>query len=410
MIGARKRGAFSPQPNAGQVLCSTLIRVLKASSFYPAYTKQFFSGNRQLSALSYKDQWQLLEDDMFAGIGVWRSALEPLGDFEVWEVVLNAEILQKTWAREHGVGYQEETWLQEIFLAQLRSFQPNLLFALAFDFLTPEVLSRFKREMPGLRVISYEGIAIGQPFRFAATDLMLSCAPFMLDVYRAAGMRTAVLGHGFDDRVLGLIGRADPQHAVSFVGGLSLGPKGHHARLEWLDAVARRVPVSLFLQIDHPVRLTLRYAKLIVLQPERRGRLREAMHQIPKVYRLHSASGGPRYGWRMFQVLAASRLTLNSHIDAAGNHAANMRLFEATGVGACLLTDWKPNLKEYFEIDKEVVAYRTVDECVEKIRFLVNQPAVTQAIGEAGQRRTLRDYNARDQIKAIAPALRNLLN
>ena len=43
-----------------------------------------------------------------------------------------------------------------------------------------------------------------------------------------------------------------------------------------------------------------------------------------------------------------------------------MRLFEATGSGACLVTDWKENLGELFEPDVEVVTYRSVAECVKK--------------------------------------------
>ena len=43
----------------------------------------------------------------------------------------------------------------------------------------------------------------------------------------------------------------------------------------------------------------------------------------------------------------------------AKSYANNMRLYEATGVGALLVTDWKENLGEMFEPGKEVVAYRS---------------------------------------------------
>jgi spore maturation protein CgeB len=75
------------------------------------------------------------------------------------------------------------------------------------------------------------------------------------------------------------------------------------------------------------------------------------------------------FGLDNFRILARSRITLNKHIDAAENDAGNMRLFEATGMGACLLTDWKPGLQEIFEPDVEVVAYKNIDECVEKVRL-----------------------------------------
>ena len=57
-------------------------------------------------------------------------------------------------------------------------------------------------------------------------------------------------------------------------------------------------------------------------------------------------------------------MTLNHHIDVAEAYAGNLRLFEATGVGTLLVTDWKKNLHEMFEAGKEVVTYRTPEECV----------------------------------------------
>ena len=69
-----------------------------------------------------------------------------------------------------------------------------------------------------------------------------------------------------------------------------------------------------------------------------------------------------------------------------------MRLYEATGVGTCLLTDWKPNLHELFEPDKEVVAYQSPEECVEKIKWLLEHPEERERIAQAGQARTLQKH------------------
>ncbi len=69
-----------------------------------------------------------------------------------------------------------------------------------------------------------------------------------------------------------------------------------------------------------------------------------------------------------------------------------MRLFEATGVGACLLTDRKDNLASLFEPDREVVTYGSAEEAVEKYRYLADNPRERATIAAAGQRRTLRDH------------------
>jgi spore maturation protein CgeB len=70
-----------------------------------------------------------------------------------------------------------------------------------------------------------------------------------------------------------------------------------------------------------------------------------------------------------------------------------MRLYEATGVGSCLLTDWKSNLGELFEDGVEVVSYKSADECIEKVDYLLANEDARRAIATAGQRRTLRDHS-----------------
>jgi spore maturation protein CgeB len=93
----------------------------------------------------------------------------------------------------------------------------------------------------------------------------------------------------------------------------------------------------------------------------------------------------------MYRVLQSSKITFNHHGDVAP-FANNMRLFEATGVGTCLLTDWKENLKEMFEPGKEVLTYRGPDECAELIQYYLDHEEERQAIGLAGQTRTLREH------------------
>ncbi len=100
----------------------------------------------------------------------------------------------------------------------------------------------------------------------------------------------------------------------------------------------------------------------------------------------------------MYEVLRCSRITLNRHarIDVRGHvttgFANNMRLFEATGVGTCLLTEYKDNLTEMFEPGREVVAYHDETDCIEKVRYYLEHEDERAAIARAGRERTLRDH------------------
>ena len=83
---------------------------------------------------------------------------------------------------------------------------------------------------------------------------------------------------------------------------------------------------------------------------------------------------------------------MNVHIDISKNNANNMRLYEATGTGAMLLTDMKDNLHELFEIGKEIVVYQNVDDAIDKIRYYTSHPSEATAIAYAGQVRTLKEH------------------
>jgi spore maturation protein CgeB len=103
----------------------------------------------------------------------------------------------------------------------------------------------------------------------------------------------------------------------------------------------------------------------------------------------------------MYQVLRRSRITLNSHIDLAGREAGNMRLFEATGAGAFLLTDFKDNLNTLFAPDREVAVWRSIDDCLNAIDHHLGDDDGRAQIAGAGQARTMAQHTYRHRATEI---------
>jgi spore maturation protein CgeB len=93
----------------------------------------------------------------------------------------------------------------------------------------------------------------------------------------------------------------------------------------------------------------------------------------------------------------------------AEQYAANMRLYEATGVGTMLLTDWKTNLHEVFEIGKEVAAYRSTRECVELVNYYLANDKEREAIARAGQQRTLSEHSYYHRMQELTEILERYL-
>jgi spore maturation protein CgeB len=98
-------------------------------------------------------------------------------------------------------------------------------------------------------------------------------------------------------------------------------------------------------------------------------------------------------------------VALNRHIDVAEGHANNMRLYEATGMGAALLTDCGSNLADIFEPGVEVEVYDDGDDLIVKVEALLAEDEWRIGIAARGHERTLREHTWEKRIAELARSL-----
>ena len=70
----------------------------------------------------------------------------------------------------------------------------------------------------------------------------------------------------------------------------------------------------------------------------------------------------------------------------------NVRLFEAAGCGAAVLTEFRSTVPELFEVGKEVLAYHDFDDLVEQATRLLGEHGLTEQLGDAAAQRAHRDH------------------
>lgn len=87
----------------------------------------------------------------------------------------------------------------------------------------------------------------------------------------------------------------------------------------------------------------------------------------------------------------------------------NMRTFEAPSCGACLITQRSPYLDEYFEFDKEIVVYDTVQELKQKIQWLLDNPEIRSRIAQAGEIRVKKDHTYQARMKLVIDRYEHML-
>jgi hypothetical protein len=107
-----------------------------------------------------------------------------------------------------------------------------------------------------------------------------------------------------------------------------------------------------------------------------------------------------------YGLIAGSKLVLNIHRDEDAD-IGNIRCFEATGLGSCLITDRRDGLREFFDVDNDVVTFDTARECAEKVRHLLSHPDEMERIAKNGMRTTLARHTVAVRCKKIAAAFRD---
>ena len=337
------------------------------TAFYPEFLKDLYESEPALADLDYEKQKRRLLDTKFSAIDAYRTAFEAAG-CRVDVAILYADQLLSRWAAETGVTLQGNIHdrRRQYIIECVDRFRPDILYVFEWTPLGDDFLAEIKKSAALLAG------QIASPLRpdrtYAAYDLMISSWPPIVDYFRAEGKPSAYVKLAFDERVLDRPTPGPPCHDVTFVGGFA---PSHPNRVRWLERLIRDVDIDVF---------------------------GYGLDQVPHGSPIRARHRGPAWGYGMYDVLQCSRLTLNMHAmnDVRGtvvtNVANNMRLFEATGVGTCLLTDAKDNMEEMFEPDREVLVYRSEAECVEKIRYYLDHESERASIAKAGQQRTLRDH------------------
>lgn len=326
------------------------------NTFYAGFLESHYQKNPNLLRASYKEQHDSLLKECFGDSDFYSTGLQRAG-CQAEDLIINCAPLQEAWSKEQGSLAEGLS----IAVEQIRKLKPDVLYCQDLT-LAPDFLEAIR---------PYVGLIVGQvasPYgqaRLDFYDIIFSSFPHFVKRFREMGIASYYQPLAFDAGVLERVEQLPYDLrpvACSFVGGISAD---HQRRREFFEKVAGEIPIDFWgygkenLSLDSPIR------------------------------RRHY---GEVWGRDMFSSLAHSKITLNNHIDVAENYANNMRLFEATGCGALLVTDYKDNLAELFEIGKEVVAYRSTEECIALIKYYLEHPAEAAKIARAGQERTLQNH------------------
>lgn len=367
------------------------MKILFIDHYYPEFLKSFESslGNRR--DFSYDDMKKDLMDEMFGTSDFYSRNLKTLGH-DADDIVINFDLLQRKWAKEKGLfvgwnffkkipylrGKFEKKIIYKILEAQIIDKKPDILYVQCIGFLDKKFL---------LKIKNYVGMVVGQiasplpPMsQFEPYNLIISSLPNIIEKLKNSNIPSEYLPLAFESSILEKVSQKKRVLPCTFIGGIS---KNHSERFYLLKRISQKIDLHLF------------------------GYGKNELEKDSDMYKKHH---GEVWGSDMYEALSESMITINKHIDIAENYANNMRLFEATGMGALLITDKKDNLNDLFEIGKEVVAYENDDDLLEKIRYFGENADEREKIAKAGQLRTLRDHSYAKRMTELSLILERYLN
>jgi hypothetical protein len=365
------------------------VRFLIINTDYSQFLDWLYANHRGLERQSYSEQCRVRNATFFGLSDVCSNNLQSLGH-EAWDVYINNEFTQKAWAREHDIPVDQTRWqgrlrrgvvpwvsrmpvldwFAEVVCRQAAEFKPDVILNLAMDGIDASVLGQLKSHTRLL--VGQHAAPLTPRMSPASYDLVLSSLPNLVDRFRREGLRSEYLRLAFDPRVLDHVAEIRSSVDVSFVGSLS---PHHQSRLKLIRAIAAATGIELW-------------------GPPLDGFAADDV--------LHRHYKGIAWALDMYAVLRRSRITINHHIDMAGDHANNMRLYEATGAGTLLLTDAKSDLQDIFVPGREVATYRTPEECADIIAHYLSHEDQRAAVARAGQQRTLRDHTYRLRMEELS--------
>jgi hypothetical protein len=378
------------------------VRVLVVDTYYGAFAEAHYAARPGLARGGYDEQLASLMAERFGTADAYSHHLRELGH-EAQEAVANVEPLQRAWARENGqAGVRSRlarfaparygaalrrAALRSVLAAQVEEYDPDVIYVQDMGYHSTQEIRALKHG--GRRLVVGQIASPAPPEEhLRAFDLVVTSFPHFVPRFRELGIDAEYLPLAYDARLHDVL-RAegidptpdgDRPHAVAFVGGLN--PAVHEAGTALLEQVAAATDAEFW---------------------------GYGADRLPRESPIRERYRGEAWGLDMYRVLARSRIVINRHIDVAEGHANNMRLYEATGSGALLLTDPGHNLSDLFEPGKEVIVYEDADDLVDKVRHHLEHDGERRRVAAAGQARTLRDHTYALRMGELADLLERRL-
>lgn len=108
------------------------------------------------------------------------------------------------------------------------------------------------------------------------------------------------------------------------------------------------------------------------------------------------------------QVYGAAAINFNA-TSLQMKAAVNQRIFDAPAAGGFVLTDFREQLAELFQLEEEVAYFREPGEIPELARFYLKHPQIREKMTGKARRRVLAEHTYRHRVTVMLETMRRSL-
>ena len=265
---------------------------------------------------------------------------------------------------------------EDVLLAQVREFEPDVVYVQDVHYLTDELLAKLKQES---RLLVCQ-LATEPPSldRLRVFDLVVTCLPSFVTRFRAAGIRTELLRLAFDERVLHAVG-AGQTISRSGCGLRRLARPNTASAVERAPGQGRAPGADRLLGLRRPP-----------LAPVVAG---EA--EIPRTGVGTGHVQSPRRRADRDQPSREHRRTVRSeHAPVRGDRYGCVAPHRQRGA-----------VGDVFDPGSEAVSYDSARELVDRLTYYIRNEKERAEIAAAGHARTLRDHTYGQRMRELVAIL-----
>ena len=322
--------------------------------------------------LSYDELLTLINESLCGDSNFYSKNISMYG-CNADDIYVNNNLLDKKW-----VDKFKDIRSIPTFFKQIEYYKPDIIYFQNISFLTNDIYNYLNKY--NIKIVGQIASPLPANFNHKNYDILISSFPHFVEYFRTLGVTSYYCKLAYEMEVSKL-NKINRDITCSFIGSIT---KDHLERIELLEQLSIYVPeIKIW---------------------------GKGYDQLPKDSPILKRYQGEVWGKEMFEILSRSQITVNIHINESKNYANNMRLYESTGQGAMLITDYKDNLNDIFNVGEEVVAYRSVSECIKLVKYFILNRTERNKIAQAGNNKTLSNHTYNLRMRELRSILFSNLN